>query len=207
MLNFLIVILISYLLGAIPFAYIMTRLLTGKDVREYGSGNVGATNAGRLLGFKYGFLVALLDVLKAILAVSIARSLLSPELARYYLLIAASFVIIGHNWSVFLRFMGGKGVATTCGVIFTLFPLGFIIFFIIWLIVLLLSRYVSLASIISGACLPLIIYFLKGDIYDLIFALIFALLIILRHRTNIIRLLNKTEDKIRWPLINRKGDL
>ena len=176
-----------------------------KDVREHGSGNVGATNAGRLLGLKYGF-SGTFRCLKGYSGRKYSKSL-SPELARYYLLIAASFVIIGHNWSVFLRFMGGKGVATTCGVIFTLFPLGFIIFFIIWLIVLLLSRYVSLASIISGACLPLIIYFLKGDIYDLIFALIFALLIILRHRTNIIRLLNKTEDKIRWPLINRKGDL
>ena len=119
MLSFFLVIIISYLIGAIPFAYIMTRLITGKDVRDFGSGNVGATNAGRVLGFKYGFLVAVLDVLKAILAVNITRSLLSPELPEYYLLIAALFVIIGHNWTIFLGFSGGKGVATTCGVIFT----------------------------------------------------------------------------------------
>ena len=77
MLSFIIAIIISYTIGAIPFAYIMTRLLVGKDVREFGSGNVGATNAGRVLGFKYGFMVAVLDVLKAILAVSIARWLIS----------------------------------------------------------------------------------------------------------------------------------
>lgn len=206
MLSFIIAIIISYTIGAIPFAYIMTRLITGKDVRDFGSGNVGATNAGRVLGFKYGFLVAVLDVLKAILAVNITRSLLSPELPEYYLLIAALFVIIGHNWTIFLGFSGGKGVATTCGVIFSLNPLAFLFFFIIWLIVLLLSRYVSLASIISGLSLPLIFFLLKGDIYDIIFALIFAVLIVIRHRANINRLVNKNENKINLPFFSKKGD-
>lgn len=206
MLSFIIAIIISYTIGAIPFAYIMTRLLVGKDVREFGSGNVGATNAGRVLGFKYGFMVAVLDVLKAILAVSIARWLLSAELPEFSLLIIALFVIIGHNWSIFLRFSGGKGVATTCGVLFSLYPLAFFIFFIIWLIVVLFSRYISLASIISGVSLPLVIYLLKGDIYDIIFALIFAILIVLRHRTNINRLINKSENKINLPFFAKKGD-
>lgn len=203
--NFIFILIISYLLGAIPFAYIMTRILTGKDVRCYGSGNVGATNAGRLLGFKYGLLVAVLDVLKGIIAVTIAKNLLSPELPRYYLLIASLFVIIGHNWSVFLKFSGGKGVATTFGVIFCLYPLAFFVFLLIWVIVVLLTHYISLASIISGIILPFVVFLSKGEISDIIFTLIFAVLIIVRHRTNIVRLINKKENKIKWPLTNKEG--
>ena len=128
--NFTIVLIISYFLGAIPFAYIMTRLISGKDIRRYGSGNVGATNAARILGFKYGLLVALLDVLKGILAMTIAKTLLPVDSPDYFLLIAALVVIIGHNWTVFLKFSGGKGVATTFGVLFNLFPIAFFVFLV-----------------------------------------------------------------------------
>jgi len=103
--NLFIVLLISYFLGAIPFAYIMTRIITGNDIRKFGSGNVGATNVARMLGLKYGFLVAALDILKGIMAISIAKVLIPVETPRYFLLIASLMVIVGHNWSIFLKFL------------------------------------------------------------------------------------------------------
>ncbi|MFW6305971.1 MAG: glycerol-3-phosphate 1-O-acyltransferase PlsY [Bacillota bacterium] len=205
--NFMIVLLISYLIGAIPFAYLITRLITGKDVRKHGSGNVGATNAARVMGFKYGILVAILDIAKGILAVIIARNLLTQGSPTYFLLISSLFVIIGHNWSVFLNFSGGKGVATTFGVIISLFPLVFLYFLIIWILLVIITRYVSLASIVSAGVVPFLVYFNKGNIYEIIFTLIFALLIIFRHSSNIKRLLNGEESRMNWPSGVKKGDL
>ncbi len=205
--SFLIIILVSYFLGAIPFAYIMTRLITGKDVRSYGSGNVGATNAARMLGFKYGVLVAILDVLKGILAVTIAKTLLPIDAPTYYLLLAALTVIIGHNWSVFLKFSGGKGVATTFGVILSLYPLVFLIFLLIWISLVLITRYVSLASIVSAMIVPVIVYLRTANIYHLLFTLLFAALIVFRHSSNIKRLIKGNESKMTWPPGVKKGDL
>lgn len=205
--SFLVIILVSYFLGAIPFAYIMTRLITGKDVRSYGSGNVGATNAARMLGFKYGALVAILDVLKGILAVTIAKTLLPVDAPTYYLLLAALTVIIGHNWSVFLKFSGGKGVATTFGVILSLYPLVFLIFLLIWVSLVLITRYVSLASIVSAMIVPVIVYLRTANIYHLLFTLLFAALIVFRHSSNIKRLIKGNESKMAWPPSVKKGDL
>src|SRR5690554_5637814 len=115
------IMLLSYLLGSIPFAYLITRLTIGKDVRSLGSGNVGATNAARAMGFKYGLLVGVLDILKGVIAVLIARILLPSE-PGYLFFISSFLVIVGHNWSVFLKFHGGKGVATTFGVLVTIYP-------------------------------------------------------------------------------------
>lgn len=205
--NFIFILIISYILGAIPFAYIMTRLLTGKDVRSYGSGNVGATNAARILGFKYGILVGLLDILKGILAVSLAKILLPVDSPTYYLLFAALTVIIGHNWSIFLGFSGGKGVATTFGVIFSIYPLVFFVFLFLWITLILLTRYVSLASMISAIMVPIIVYIRTADIYHFLFTLLFALLIVFRHSSNIKRLINGSERKMSWPPGVKKGDL
>lgn len=205
--NFTLVLIISYFLGAIPFAYIMTRLITGKDIRSYGSGNVGATNAARILGFKYGLLVAILDVLKGILAVIIARALLPVGSPEYLLLISALVVIIGHNWTIFLKFSGGKGVATTFGVLFSLFPIAFFVFLATWIALVFITRYVSLASILSAIVVPIIVYITTKNIYDVLFTLTFSLLIIFRHKANIKRLLQGNENKISWPLNITKGDL
>src|SRR5690554_7526195 len=131
MINIIIAFFISYIIGAIPFAFILTRFMTGKDVRKIGSGNVGATNASRAMGFKYGVLVALLDLLKGYVAVSLTKIILPDNLASYYLLGASLLIIIGHNWSVFLSFSGGKGVATILGVFLNLVPLTFVIFIIV----------------------------------------------------------------------------
>lgn len=197
--NLFIVFIVSYFLGAIPFAYIMTKLITGKDIRKIGSGNVGATNAARILGLKYGFLVAALDILKGILAVFIARALILAESPRYFLLIASLLVITGHNWSIFLRFAGGKGVAATFGVLVFLYPLPMFFSLALWLILVVLSRYVSLASIVAALAAPILVLIMHRNIYDLVFVSIFAILIIYRHIPNIKRLLKGNENKLKWP--------
>lgn len=200
------IILICYLIGAVPFAFITTHLITGKDVRKYGSGNVGATNASRLLGFKFGVLVALLDIFKGYIAVLIANLFLF-DMPVYYFLLASLAVIIGHNWSVFLRFSGGKGVATTVGVLLRLLPIGFLIYALIWISVIILSKYVSLGSIMAAMSLPLIFFFYKEEAIYIVFAIIIALFVIARHYSNIKRLLKGKERKIKLSLSVNKGDV
>jgi acyl phosphate:glycerol-3-phosphate acyltransferase len=196
----------SYLLGAIPFAYIVTNLLTGKDIRNYGSGNVGATNASRLMGYKYGLLVGGFDILKGFIAVLLAQALISATMPEYLVLLAAIMAIIGHNWSIFLGFSGGKGVATTFGIILKLLPLIFIAYVLIWLSVVLLTRYVSLASIIGALALPVLVYYFKGDQNLVIFTLILAIFIIIRHSSNLKKLIRGEENRLTWPPTARKGD-
>lgn len=197
--NLFIVLIVSYFLGAIPFAYIMTRIITGNDIRKFGSGNVGATNVARMLGLKYGFLVAALDILKGILAISIAKVLIPVETPRYFLLIASVMVIVGHNWSIFLKFAGGKGVAATFGVLVCLYPLSLLISLILWLLLVLFTRYVSLGSIAAAAVAPVLVLGIHRNIYDLVFVSVFAFLIIYRHVPNIKRLLKGNENKLKWP--------
>lgn len=205
--NLILVLIISYFLGAIPFAYIMTSFITGKDVRQYGSGNVGATNAARVMGIKYGIIVGIMDIFKGFIAIMAAKLLLYSSAPEYYLFLAALLAIIGHNWPVFLKFSGGKGVATTFGVILGIYPVVFLFFILIWFLLVIIGKYVSLASILSGILLPVIIYFYRGfDIYNIIFATILALLIIIRHHSNIDRLLKGKERKINWPPNMKKGD-
>lgn len=197
--NLFVVFLLSYFIGAIPFAYIMTRIITGKDIRQFGSGNVGATNAARLLGLKYGLLVAALDILKGILAVSIAKIIIPADSPRYFLLIASLLVIVGHNWSILLKFTGGKGVATSFGVLVSLYPVSLLVSLACWILLIFLTRYVSLASIVCAIITPLLILFLNRNIYDIFFVSVFALLIIYRHTPNIKRLLKGNENKLKWP--------
>ncbi|MEJ6950592.1 glycerol-3-phosphate 1-O-acyltransferase PlsY [Natronospora cellulosivora (SeqCode)] len=205
--NILFIMLLSYLIGSIPFAYLVTRLTTGKDVRSVGSGNVGATNAARAMGFKFGLLVGILDILKGVLAVVIARYLLATEATDSLFLLASFLVIIGHNWSIFLKFSGGKGVATSFGVIVTLYPFIFLFLLVIWVLFVLFTRYVSVASIISALSVPILVYLYMGDINNLIFTLVLASLIIIRHSANIKRLFQGNENKMNWPPNLKKGDI
>ncbi|MFW6269790.1 MAG: glycerol-3-phosphate 1-O-acyltransferase PlsY, partial [Bacillota bacterium] len=138
--NVFLIMILSYLIGSIPFAYLITRLTTGKDVRSLGSGNVGATNAARAMGFKFGLMVGVLDVLKGVFAVLLAKHLLSAE-PEYYFFISSFLVIIGHNWSVFLKFSGGKGVATTFGVLVSIYPFVFPFLLVIWVLLVIYSHY------------------------------------------------------------------
>lgn len=200
------VLIISYLLGSIPSAFLLTRLITGKDVRQYGSGNVGATNATRVMGFSYGVLVGAMDILKGYLAVMVAQTLLAGNISIYFVLLAALLAIIGHNWSVFLNFTGGKGVATTFGVILRLLPSLFLVYAVIWLLLVLISKYVSLASIIGAISLPIVTFLLDLELAYVIFTLILALFIIIRHQANIKRLISGQEKKVKASK-GKKSDL
>lgn len=190
------VLLLSYFLGAIPSGYLFTRFIKGMDLREFGSGNVGATNVARVMGLKYGIIVASLDIFKGYLAVGLSQFLLPADTSRLLFLVIGVLAIIGHDWSVFLKFSGGKGVATTVGVVLRLMPLSFIFFAIPWLTLVILTRYVSLASIIASLSIPVLIYFINLDYYFFIFTLVLALLIIFTHRSNIKRLLKGEENKM-----------
>jgi len=179
-------------LGSIPFGYLVGRL-QGKDIRQYGSGNIGATNALRVLGPVAGLIVSLGDGGKGILAVLLARSVTG---STEVVLTAGLLVIVGHIFSVFLGFKGGKGVATSAGVALMLFPLILFEALLVWLITVFLTRYVSLGSMLAVLSVPLFMLLHNFPSIYVIFSLIVAFLVIFRHRSNIIRLLQGTESKI-----------
>jgi len=189
-----------YLLGSIPSSYIMGRLLKGIDLRGHGSGNLGAANTFRVLGARAAVPVLLFDVGKGFLAVKLLSiaGIHSIELT----IVAALVVILGHNYSIFVRFSGGKGVGTTSGAFLAMSPLAVGICFLVWLVMLLSFRIVSLASMAAAASLPLAIImtnrFAGGDThtYVIILSIVVALLVIYKHRPNIHRLLEGTETKI-----------
>ena len=190
------IIIMSYLLGSIPFGYITTKLIKKEDVRNFGSGNIGATNVSRVLGAKYGVLVALLDIFKGFTAVWLTQLLLSSAMGSYIPLLAGLFAILGHDYTIFLNFSGGKGVATTLGVILKLFPLILISATLIWIIIVYIKRYVSLASILSASSIPILAFIFDNSNISILFTGFMALLIIFTHRSNIKRLLNGEENQI-----------
>ena len=198
-------IIISYLLGSIPTAYIFGRVLKNIDIRNFGSGNVGATNAFRVLGRTWGILVLILDVLKGLIPVTILGNYFLSYCDYSSLLLRIFFgfaCICGHNWSLFLRFKGGKGVATTLGVLAGLgaviieLRLIFLLVILVWLIVFLALRIVSLASILSVISLPLFMLIFYPVKELLFLSIILAIFIILRHKKNILGLLKAKEPRL-----------
>jgi acyl phosphate:glycerol-3-phosphate acyltransferase len=191
--------LVAYLLGSIPFGFI-AGLIAGVDVRKHGSGNIGATNTLRVLGKKYGYAVFVADVLKGFLAVRIALWLARFDPSTGYLIgiVAAFFVVVGHSFPIWLRFRGGKGVAAAAGACLGLVPLATLIAVLIWIATFFIFRYVSLASIVAAAALALGALFLgyAADPILLTFTCLIAALIILRHRSNIVRLLQGREPRV-----------
>jgi len=189
-----IMILISYLLGSIPFGYLVGKYLKGIDIRKYGSGNIGVANTFRVMGTKYALLVLLGDCLKGFLAVSLAQKLL-PE-PMWFLLLIGIFTIIGHNWSAFLRFKGGKGIATTYGVVLSFYPLIAVISAIIWALIVLATKFAALGSILSVFVMLVLSLIFNTPIEFKIFVIVVLLFALIRHRSNINRLINKKEHKI-----------
>jgi len=197
----LISVVIGYLLGSIPSGYLVGKC-RGIDIRQHGSGNIGATNVVRTLGRPWGVLVFLLDVLKGIVAVQLAMRGLAcaagscPLSADQLGIVAGMGCFLGHCFPVWLGFKGGKGVATGAGILIGLTPWTAAIGLLIWVIVYYSSRYVSLASIIAALSLPVIVWGLKRQI-DIVFwfTLVISALAIWRHRTNIQRLLAGTESR------------
>jgi glycerol-3-phosphate acyltransferase PlsY len=185
-------IIISYLLGSISFSYFIAKIWMGIDIRNYGSGNAGATNVLRVLGTKPAIIALLGDALKGITAVYLGKLTGDESI----MLLCGLAVVIGHNWPIFLKFKGGKGIATSLGVILTISPLSSLILIIIGVFIIYITRYVSLGSITSAIILPFIFYMLHKSGYYLVFALVLTFLALFRHRSNIQRLLSGKESKL-----------
>jgi len=186
--------LASYLLGAIPTSYLVSRAFANIDLRQHGSGNLGATNLYRVLGWKYAVPVALFDIAKGTVPVLV----FAPRVAdsALYALACGVAAIIGHVFSVFVHFKGGKGVATAAGVMLGLAPLALALAAGVWGLVLLLTGYVSLASIAAAAVLPLAVYLLEHPAPEILWvAALIAAGVIVLHRRNIERLLKGTENR------------
>lgn len=187
--------LASYLLGAIPTSHLLSRFIAGIDLRQHGSGNLGATNLYRVLGWKYAVPVALFDMAKGAIPVLV----FAPEASasQLFALACGMAAIVGHVFSVFVRFKGGKGVATAAGVMLGLTPLALGVAALVWGVLVLLTGYVSLASIAAAAVLPLAVYLLEDSVTPelLWIAVAIAVGVILLHRRNIQRLLKGTENR------------
>lgn len=202
---------LSFLIGSIPTGFWLGKVLKGIDIRKFGSGNVGATNVLRVLGKPWGIIVLLFDIFKGIFSVVYLpllfnQSYVSGEILRIALGITA---IAGHNWSLFLGFKGGKGVATSLGVLIglaiALSQLRLVLLFsiAIWLSIFLISGFVSLASIICALFLPLLVFIYAKSQALIIFSLFVAIFGLLRHKSNICRLLEKKENRVKFPWLAR----
>jgi glycerol-3-phosphate acyltransferase PlsY len=196
----------SYLLGSIPFGFLAGRL-AGIDIRKVGSGNVGATNVTRILGKQYGYPVFALDFLKGFVAVMISMVMApgrpsewnSPEI---FGILAAISSVLGHLYPPWLKFKGGKGVATSAGALLALTPVATLVGVAIWIVVFWLTRYVSLASIIAAIVLPIVILVARSHDQNnrkplIIASVCVAAVVIWRHRSNLSRLMRGTEPRFR----------
>ena len=198
--------LIGYFFGSFPAGYFAGRL-AGVDVRREGSGNIGATNVLRVLGKKWGYAVFAIDAFKGFAAVRIALMLVkfwpaATPYAEYIAILTAMTCVAGHTFPVWLRFKGGKGVATSAGALTGLVPLAVPFVLLVWIIVFEISRYVSLASIVAAISLPVIVgLFARWKFVDtwalIYFSVAIMLLVLWRHRSNFSRLLNGTEQRFR----------
>ncbi len=217
---YIFIIVISYLLGSIPFGYLLVRIFRGEDIRQTGSGNIGATNVARSGAKGLGILTLFLDALKGFVAVLHARhgaehqlhqgdiGLLHPDLVPNMMAAAALAAVVGHMFPVWLKFKGGKGVATALGVFVLLFPKALVVSLVVFIISVAVSRYVSLGSILAAISLPIAAYFLEDSAHlrqdvswglnwpTFLPACITCLLIVAKHHQNIRRLLDGSENRL-----------
>lgn len=207
MIQVIISVILSYLVGSIPFALVIGKLVYQTDIRNFGSGNLGGTNTFRVLGKKAGFSVTLLDMLKGGVALYIPI-ILSADI---HPLICGAAAVFGHVFPIFAKFKGGKAVATSAGMLFFYNPLVFVVLIAIFFVILYFSKYVSLSSIVTSAITLITLFFPFPSLYlgsialyrerDWIYAVILIILFVLllvKHRTNISRIKNGTEPKITW---------
>ena len=181
--------IISYLMGSMPFGFILTKIFLKKDIREIGSGNIGATNALRTGNKTIGYSTLVLDILKAVIPVIYVKIFYQD-----FLYIASLCAFLGHVFPIWLKFKGGKGVATYVGILFCLNYLSGIVFCVTWLLIFFIFKYSSLSSIVSSFCIPIFQYFFISDPFYYFYFIMF-IMIFYTHRENIKRLINKTESK------------
>lgn len=215
MLIFSLIIVLSYLIGSIPNSIIISRAVKGIDIREHGSGNAGGTNVMRVLGWKHGLLVILLDALKGVVVVVfVARLFYYGEMPfknatpfddfTFVQFIAGIFAVIGHVWTVFAGFKGGKGIGTAMGMLIMVATIDILIAMGVFTLVVLISRYVSLGSIIGAITVPLALI-IRENVFNshihnygtlLPFVIILSVLVVYTHRKNLIRILSGKENKL-----------
>jgi len=189
--------LLAYFIGAIPSSVWIGKKFYNIDVREHGSGNAGATNTFRVIGKKAGVIVLLLDILKAWFATAIL-SMLANNQSIDYMLALGLVSVLGHVFPIYIGFRGGKGIASLLGVIIAIHPLASLYSIIVFITTLLISRFVSLSSILAACAFPflIIVYFQNTHKSLIIFSLMVAVLVIFTHKKNIERLFNKVESKV-----------
>lgn len=201
---------LAYLIGSIPFSFLIVRMVAGKDVRQHGSGNVGATNVARTAGKLPGIVALLLDIAKGYAVVKLAEFLVARpdwpfaageevwQSRAFWVALAGFVAVLGHMFPVWLRFHGGKGVATAGGVFLALNPVVVLGAVLVFAIVLLMFRYVSLASIMTAAAIPLLFRFLvrAAPFWHIVFSIAISIVVIVKHRSNVARLVSGTERKL-----------
>lgn len=194
--------LLSYLIGAFPSGFVIGKLFFKKDIRQFGSGNTGATNSFRVLGRPAGFLVTFLDIFKGFITVFFPLWLpvhADGPISTFFTngLIVGLFAILGHVYPVYLKFQGGKAVATSAGVVLGVNPILLLILAIIFFIVLKIFKYVSLASIVAAICCVIGSLIIQ-DYILLVVSFLVSIILIIRHRSNIARIFRGEEPKIKW---------
>jgi len=208
----LFIVILAYLLGSIPTSVIISKKFFNIDIREYGSENAGTTNTIRILGWKAGIVVFIVDVLKGWIAVNLVRltNFYIPDTGEFinFQLILGIAAILGHIFPVFAQFKGGKGVATLFGFILGISPLATLVCAGIFIVVLLLTKYVSLSSMIAGLAFPIVLIFVVKTTTQslIIFSIIVSLLLLFTHQKNIERLIRKEENKALFLMSKRKRE-
>jgi glycerol-3-phosphate acyltransferase PlsY len=201
--NIVLTAVFSYVIGSIPTAYLFGKTLKGIDIRQHGSGNMGATNAFRVLGKKVGTAVLVLDIIKGIVAVILIAGLFHQDVNGR--IVAAVAAVAGHNWTCFLQFKGGKGIATTFGVLVGLtialpdIRLAVLLCALSWLLCFVITAYISVSSIVAAVLLPILMVVVSAPFSMILLSILFCLFVVFRHRSNIQRLLTGQEPKVPLP--------
>ena len=199
----LVFVLVSYLFGALPIGLLVGRMVKGIDVRDYGSGNIGASNVWRTLGPVWGIAVFVFDFCKGYFPAHLAGRV--PHEDAWLPVAVGLAAILGHNFSPFLRFKGGKGVATSLGVVYGLSPPAALLGFAVWGLCLAVTRYISVSSMIAAVVTSVILGVRHPDPPHLLFALLVALFVLVKHRSNVARLRAGTEPKVTPPWAKNRG--
>ena len=198
--------LLCYLLGAFPTGYLLVKREKGIDIRTIGSGGTGATNVYRAIGLKGALIVMFCDIFKGVAAVYLAYLAVVPAFLIPVVKLGFGLAcVIGHNWPIFLGFKGGKGVACSCGVLFALAPETMSMVFLLWLAILAITGYTSLASLTAAFSMPLMMYYYGDGTVNICFSIVLAILVVFRHLDNIKRLMNGEEQPIIRRFFGNKG--